>query len=201
MKTWLDLLKSRLFGSSSVSRTKQPQHADQREGNNRATPPSIDAQAIRDVFTSGLTEHLHRVSGQSQPLSLFIGEYISREVISMLSIAAAQKMTLTLADSKEHSVSFSKAPVSFCICTIPFPRQTARQWFLGTYGGYFKLLGRIIGSDDFQQSECKVLVHIVFGAGTDNWVTLTILFLDKVKFPFNGVVPPELLTQEERALL
>jgi len=141
-----------------------------------------------ELFTRRLGDHLSRVTALGGSYSSFIDQCFPDKVISMLSAAAADKMALTQSDSKEHSFCFSKAPVSYWICTIPYSIGVAKKWFGENYGGYSKLLERAWNSDHFQGPGCEVLVHIVYGhMNREGWVNMTIFPVGSQRFAIRPI--------------
>ncbi|MDI3466830.1 MAG: hypothetical protein OJF50_005651 [Nitrospira sp.] len=153
----------------------------------------------REIFATRFGDHLKRVNTLGGPYSAFIEQYLSGDVLPVLSAGAAEKMALTRSDFKEHSYCYSRAPVSYWICTIPYSVPDAKQWFVDAYGGYSKLLERAWNSDYFKDFGCEVLVHVVFGRPTEGgWVNLTIFPVGTQRFGIKPVLPIDLLTEGEK---
>jgi hypothetical protein len=153
-------------------------------------PPISDLE----LFSTRFGDHLQRIHALGGLYSSFTEQYLSHDVVSMLSAAASEKMALTRSDRKEHSMAVSNKPVSYWICTIPCSVPDAKTWFGEAYGGYSQLLDRALVS--VRSAGCEVLVHIVFGrTKKDGWVNVTILPFGSKQFDFKPILPVDLLTE------
>jgi len=93
----------------------------------------------------------------------------------------------------------SKSPVSYWICTVGLSTEDAVNWFSSRYGGYTRLLGGAVQSAQFKKTRGNLLIHIVYGCVKGSgWVGLAIWPTRKVKYDIGGVLPVELLNEQER---
>lgn len=156
-----------------------------------------------ELFIKHFNDHLSRINAYGGAYSSFVKEYFPNEIITMLAAAAADKMTLTQADLKEHSFCVTKSPISYWICTLALSIDGARSWFMRSYGGYSKLLERAWNSDHYRVPNCEVLVHIVYGrTGATGWVNMTIFPVSShgfvSRFGIKPILPSDLLTEAEK---
>ena len=162
---------------------------------------STAAQNDHQLLASRLADHVARVNTLGGSHSKFIDEHLTSDIVQSLSTAAAEKMALTQLDHREHSFCFSRTPVSYWICTVPYSVIDAKTWFGNAYGGYSKLLERAWNSEHFKQFDCEVLVHVVFGrASGETWVNLAIFPVGTQRFGIKAVLPVDLLTEAETNL-
>ena len=72
-----------------------------------------------ELFSTRVRDHLQRINALGGLYSSFTEQYLSNDVVSMLSAAASEKMSLTRSDGKEHSVAVSKQPVAIGFARSP----------------------------------------------------------------------------------
>jgi hypothetical protein len=167
-----------------------------------ATHATPSEYSEAQLLEARLHVHLKKIAALGDQYTSFIEQYLSHEIITMLSAAAAVKMTLTKQDIKPHSTTITCAPISYWLCTVPCAYNEAKQWFSKACDGYVKLLDQALSSDSFRLFQCELLVHIVFGyASGKYWVDMTILPITQQQFHIAPVMPVDLLTEKELALL
>jgi len=161
---------------------------------------SIDPDIVH--FIENLDDHLDRVRVSFPQNASVLDEHFASGIIATLAPLVVEKMRLTQSDGQEHSFAYPHCSVWYQVCTLPVGLDRAIDWFIRVYGGYSKLLERTWNSPDFQDVNCSVFYHIIYGwtqkSGT--WMHMTMIPIKRPS-PIMIVLPVEFLTdQEERTI-
>lgn len=153
----------------------------------------------KKLFNERLSDHRLRMLAASAQYAPFLHEYLSDDIIDILTQVAAEKMGLTINDKKEHSQALAKAPICYTVCTIPVSLNRAADWFESRYGGYFKVLEGLWNSTVFTATGCEVLFHVTYGReGKSGWVNVSVFPIKSARFSFQPIIAIDLLSPSEK---
>ena len=162
------------------------------------THPDLTQNTIPQ-FLAAFLQHLERLKTQSDDVDRFIHDYLKDGVCNQLAAAAVDKMSVTLADRKEHSSALIKPPVIYDIATIPVDLNRAKEWFAREHGSYTKFVEDMWeGFKKFSRTS-SIFCHVMYGWGKEGgWVHLGVWPMGENPDSEAIIVPVECLTDEEK---
>jgi hypothetical protein len=166
------------------------------------THPGFPQNTI-PLFLQAFQQHLDRLNSQSDDaVQRFIYHYLPTGVCNQIAAAAVDKMTVTLADHKEHSSALIKPPVVYDIATMPIEMDRAREWFAREHGSYSQFVEEMWQAFKKMTKTSSIFCHIMYGWGKDGgWVHLGVWPMEESADSEALIIPIECLTDEEKRTL
>jgi hypothetical protein len=152
------------------------------------------------LFTSSMHAHIARLAPSNDNLKAFFERHLGGQIIGLLAGPAAEKMTLSQADGREHSFAVAQPPVYYELSTLRASIPEAKQHFGKHYGGFSNALETTWRTPPFQMTKCKIHVYMVYGrVGSNAWIDMALVSLDDQAFPLPWILPADLMTDAERS--
>lgn len=153
-----------------------------------------------ELFSIQMNTHVQRIidaSGSSH--SNFCTTHLSEDIIRQLASFAAEKMQLTARDNSVHSIGIGKSPVYYTIWTISEELQNAKIMYSNNFHGYSNVLNFCLNSDEFNQLNSEVLVHITYSRTDSVWVNVSIIPVSNCtsEFDFDMILAMDMFNREE----
>jgi hypothetical protein len=149
-----------------------------------------------------LLAHVGRIAKTSPDLTPFLSQYLCESRLLRFAPFVGEKMSLTLLDGQEHSLTFFEQPVAYTFCTLPVELGHAGEWFAQHHGGFLALLARLASVREFEIGKYSVMCHITYGCGEQTvWVQVAICPMTQDAPVSRAALPIELLSEKDPVVL
>jgi hypothetical protein len=153
-------------------------------------------------FIGTLNSHLQYLRGNFPQFAPFLDQNFSDAIVVKIASMAVEKMKLTQADGKQHSIVLYLGAVVYNISTLPVDMEQAKDWYVRRFGGYAEFLPRAVQAAESQGTDSSVWCHIICGwTKKGSWVNMAICPIKQPAPIKTLLMPIEFLTPEERRYL
>jgi hypothetical protein len=169
---------------------------------------SIDLELAK-LIASVIGEHRARISDLSPAHGSFLSEYLSEDVVRVLSLHVAPRASATREEKDSRSVAVARDSVFYVVQTVPTILSSAPDWFSREFEGYSKALERCWNSAAFKRDRSDALCHIAVGCvgvsdipqASGLWVNISVFPVQSSVIRFPAILAMDLLTTAETSTI
>jgi hypothetical protein len=148
-------------------------------------------------FRRCLNYHLEMIGQISPAFASFVAAGFDDELRNALSLTALDLSSKAEETRRIAHKEYIFDRTRFVICGVPGEMQTAREYFIESFGGFSRMLTEQLQSESFRKDRCEILVVLSAGLGESPWVSMSIVS-DDGQDPRIDLLSYEFLTAEER---